>query len=115
MKPGKHQIKLSKEKNPHFYNVASSYQHLIDNIGYDIKKAKESNSIFKISLLKNTPSHQSQNINNHSFNFSKLDSNTNNKKNLITTSFDVGNEKLNCSNKRLGAETGTQKERERER
>ena len=85
MKPGKHQIKLSKEKNPHFYNVASSYQHLIDNIGYDIKKAKESNSIFKISLLKNTPSHQSQNINNHSFNFSKLDSNTNNKKNLITT------------------------------
>ena len=36
MKPGKHQTKLSKEKNPHFYNVASSYQHLIDNIGYDI-------------------------------------------------------------------------------
>ena len=43
MKPAKHQIKLSKEKNPHFYNVASSYQHLIDNIGYDIMKEGNTN------------------------------------------------------------------------
>ena len=112
MKKKHSQIKLSKDKTQNFYNVNSSYQHLIENIVADHQHQRDSNSLNKISLMKNA----NPNISNHSMNYTKVDNSSlkkNNNNNVIVgTSFDIGEGKVNYANQRLNTDTGVKKSRD---